>query len=765
MRKGVIRSGLGSGRSVTQLALATLRAAEMVRTLGGQGGNPLKALVAYFEPIMQDLDGTLFDPTVFADRVRAAYGWNFNHEAAEGFRYTFRTLKLLEPCRDGMGNPISEDGVPVDRVTASRTTNVESQREFERKIERIVAAFRDFVTKILPGRASYARSDDQIIDNLLSWILDLFNEGTAETEIEEAKEAENPTKDQDRYLVARFVSSSLKEGGDLANDLETIYLVGLVADLADEFKAPFRKTERTGVTVFLDSPVALDLLGTSGTIAAESARSIVSKLQSMGAKIEVLSQTRQELINTMFAVVKSETDARTGPTGEALMTGEVAEAYLWSIINDADNVLREFKVTVRSRMVDENAGSARSFTQNDYDQLYQEYFSRYPPMTVPSTRAKYERRCHHDTHAAKIVCRLRADDVHSDIFESRTFFLTRNRSFAVIAKNFCVRKEIIDDSCVGPFVTMHELAASLWLRTGMGAQNDMPRRQLLTSCARVLARNERVVGKARRAILSLRSNPSVDAERVRQLEAIIMQDRSMLMVSDRVRGAMESFGVDDINAVVQEYAKVEQTKGFTLAQSEVQAEYESLRAENVRLLDENVDLTASVDNITGVLRQTEEVNNERFNSLDVRIKEIESKDHDHFVKLIERVNGEVSSRRRAIQIVGILLVASLSALAAWKEVAFPLGLVDEPPTNKLNPLGWASVIAAIALSSGFLLGDLFLRTIGAEMRLDNLLFERWAMKRITLVAEDHEVSAYLEAHELRYERGKLAIDTALVPKT
>lgn len=742
---------------MTELALATLRAAEMVRTLGGKGGNPLIALVAYFEPIIQDLDGTVFDPPSFAERVRAAYGWNFNHEAAEGFRYTFRTLKLLEPCRDEAGNPISEDGVPVDKVTALRTTSIESRREFERKIGRIVAAFRDFLTRILPATASYTRTDDQIIDNLLSWILDLFDEDVAETAIDEGSEAENSAKDQDRYLVARFVSTSLKEGGDLASDLETIYLVGLVADLAEEFRAPFRKTERTRVTVFLDSPVALDLLGTSGKTAAESARSIIVKLQSMGAKVEVLSHTRQELINTMFAVVKSEPDERTGPTGEALMAGEVTEAYLWSIINDADNALREFKVTVRSRMVDESAGSVSFFKQGDYDQLYHEYFSRYPPMTIPSIRAKYERRCHHDTNAAKIVCRLRGEDVHSDIFEAQAFFLTRNRTFAAIAKRFCEGRGLIDDSCVGPFVTMHELAASLWLRTGMGAHNDMPRRQLLTSCARVLARNEHVVGKARRAILSLRSNQSIDAEQVRQLEAIIMQDRSMLMVSDRVRGAMQSFGVDDINAVVQEFAKAEQTKGFTLAQSEVQAEYESLREENARLLGENAELATSLENITGVLRRSEEDNSERLDSFEERMKGLESKEDAHFSRLIGRVNGEIFSRRRAIQIAGILLVVALSGLAAWKEVAFPLGLVDEPPTNRLNPLGWASVIAALALSSGFLLGDLFLRTIGAEMRLDNLLFERWAKNRITTLAEDHELSAHLEAHELRYDRGKLSV--------
>lgn len=354
---------------MASIVQATLRAAEMVRSLGGEGGNPLKALVAYFEPIFQDLEGQVFDATNFSDRVRQAYGWNFNKEAAEGFRATFRSLKYLELQRDQTGQPLSNDGVPVDRIRAPKSNkDAENEEKFGKIIDAIIESFRLFVSKIEIGSA-YQRTDEQITTNIVTWLLNTFDKNTLDYELEDEDDPGQLKKDQDRYLIARWVKDVISSGGAVTQGLEEIYCVGLLAELADEFNSPVRKVKKSDAIVFLDSPVALDLLGTSGLAPAESTRAIIGKLQELGMRVEVLHKTRQELVNTLFAVVKSDPDDRTGPTADALMSGEVEEAFLWSIINDPAHALKPFGVSVRSKIVDENVAASDFFNSSDYDKL------------------------------------------------------------------------------------------------------------------------------------------------------------------------------------------------------------------------------------------------------------------------------------------------------------------------------------------------------------------------------------------------------------
>src|SRR5207237_742600 len=145
----------------------------------------------------------------------------------------------------------------------------------ESRIDTITVAFRTFVTSL---GVDYKKSDSDLLDSILSFLLDLGG----------AWDADQPAKggvgvsqeelsDRDRYLVARFVQNCYAHDPALAKDLQWIGSVGLLAELAEDFGKPQSRVKRARLTVFLDSPVALDLLGTSGKHAASLTRSLVEK--------------------------------------------------------------------------------------------------------------------------------------------------------------------------------------------------------------------------------------------------------------------------------------------------------------------------------------------------------------------------------------------------------------------------------------------------------------------------------------------------------
>lgn len=291
---------------------------------------------------------------------------------------------------------------------------------------------------------------------------------------------------------------------------------------------------------------------------------------------------------------------------------------------------------------------------------------------------------------------------------------------------------------------MHEMAAALWLRTGMQNNEDFSRRQLLTSCARVLARNERVVGKARRAILSLKQEGEVDAERVRQLEAIIMQDRSMLMISDRVRGAMGSFGTDDLKAVVEEFAAAEREKGIALGQEEIAEEYEELKRENAELLEKNQVLTSNIERQIRDMEEDDTHRGREISGLQSRLDSIDRVDQERFEALIDEVNSRLRRRRIVLSALVLLFSGGLVVLAAMGQIASFTGFEGG------QLFRWGTLTAGLVVGGGFFVGDLTLRLFGVGEPIDRRLFGNWALRRVTEISSRRGLSHIVNQHSVRY---------------
>lgn len=122
--------------------------------------------------------------------------------------------------------------------------------------------------------------------------------------------------------------------------------------------------------------------------------------------------------------------------------------------------------------------------------------------------------------------RLREGKHSSDVFKCRYVFVTRNATFERVSRRYCLESHLINPVQTGPVIHLRELATLAWLRTGLGAAQEIPKAHMLATCDRVLrARSE--VQDAVAAKLQ-----EVTPEKLEQFELLIQDHRSIRRLAD-----------------------------------------------------------------------------------------------------------------------------------------------------------------------------------------------------------------------------------------
>lgn len=552
--------------------------------------------------------------------------------------------------------------------------------------------------------------------------------------------------DQGQYLVARFVSSIARTHQELFSELERVAAVGLLAELAQDFHKPTSRIRRTNITVYLDSPVALDLVGASGSETAAQIRGLTTALQKLGAKISLFDVSVREMSNSIRAILFKSPSERYGPTQEAILRGEIDEAFLSSVVSDPIVAFKPYGVKVQTLGFEGKLRADSYFTEYHYNSLHDEL------INLHQGRDDYELRCRHDAKAVALVMRLRRGHEHPDLFESSCFFLTRNRLFADIARRFCIRTQLLEDGCVGPFVKTHELAAALWLRTGLSDNEEIPKKQLLAGCARVLALRRPVVVQARRAILRLKNTLSLDPERARQMEAVLSQDRSMLLVSDRIRGGGQAIQEKDLLDIYSRVLQDEEQKGYYKGRADIIKDRDNLAAENSSLIDRLTHDRVRSDEVIASLQTT-------LDAIQTSLRREQEKKIARLGHLVEEMNNSIAGRRVLLLAILILLALAMFVVSLWREASGLLGFSLRSTRDGHIVYNWPLFISGCLPLSAALL-DQCMRVAGHERPVEKVLIEGWAKRRFVQLARERdlldELSPDLES-AVRYERGHIAI--------
>lgn len=537
------RTGVLGGQMVERLPARAIRVFAVLESYGdGENSDVLDSLLPFFEPVVAEFGGQSFDPEKCASRIRSEYHWNLTADVIEELIPRFRAKGWLEPSTWQGDKQLFK----VANFSSERPTN---QARATETLAKLVAEFRQFVEALSP-LTGVSLSDDALADGLVEWLV------TEDAYVEDALRDHATTSLQDpddniskrdnleraalssemRYLCARFVKYLFGESSPLVADLCKIASIGLLTEVVRDFNTPTSRISRTDVTVYLDAPVALDLLGVSGKAAADNVRALVTQLQSIGAVVRIFRTSVDELTYALKAVLQLPAPARFGPTADALRRNETSELFVKQVIRAPAPILREYSVQIDERKLEQYPNLHQHFSEERYEELFNriDWHSTIPPRE-------------HDATIATQIMRMRAGITSGDLFATRFVLVTRNARLAYNCRRICLDQDQMRAHVLGPAIHQRQLATAIWLRTGLQGQNEeIPRRYLLSACERVLELKPTVVTQVR-----LLAN-SLTEEKAQQLELLLTLDRSTQVLMDKTLGVSTVITPSNIELLVDD---------------------------------------------------------------------------------------------------------------------------------------------------------------------------------------------------------------------
>lgn len=509
----------------------------------GAGGkssqDPLGSLKPFFEPIVRDLAGEIFDPVTVADHLNDTYYWRIPSDVVEAMTPRFEEWGWLEQVLDG-----EKKAYLVSSSIESEGTDVAHGDVFAE----IKNQFSKFVITYFPERRE---TPDELVDLLIEWLVsvDGFSvdrltkhitairkdeSGKFITEVEPPPGSNSLTQEQ-IYICARFARHLFDKNDPLKETLCKFAQVGLLTEVVHDFASPSTKVENVSLVVYLDSPLALDALGMSGDAAKQSVSIVLDGLRQIGVTACVLRHSISELQASLKGVLGREIKDRTGATADAMKRGEITARQVAAVQAGTENFLAKINISVDERTLSSYPSSHKHFSH----EIYTELLSTYKGWQ------DNELACEHDATLVAVVMRRRGDIKAHDFLKSGHLAVSRNGAVIADAERLCLRHNLIARGQVPPVVHFRSLSTMAWLRTGFANGDKLSRSMLLASCNRILSLNPKLV------IQAIEKAKEHAADKVEDLEMLLSIERSSLALSDATYGDARVLGYKDIREIIQ----------------------------------------------------------------------------------------------------------------------------------------------------------------------------------------------------------------------
>jgi hypothetical protein len=510
---------------VSAVTVVTRRALRVYTALSAlQPGqlDVLDALLPFFEPVLEVMDGKLFEPRLFALGVQKLYRWRFTTDIATQLIPRLVKAGYLE---ERASSQRGRQAAYIVRFKAS--AGCEPIDEVLKEIIDEFEAFSPRLTDLL----HYTRTREELTDILIRFLvsLDAYNPTTFGTELARLrldeedtrilgalKEGGEPLPNDDRYMAARFVQYICEKRADAVPNLARLASIGLLTEVVEDFVKPVAIERRASLTIAIDGPLALDFLGCSGTAIKNDVQVIFDALRSIGCKLVVFPVTCSEIRRNLTSMLVLPDTRRHGPTHQAMVKGEVTREYVQAVANDPERALEQAQISVLSVDLNYRPDTIRFFTKEQYE----DYFSS---ITWVSDVAPRE----HDATCLALSMRLRAGRHRGDIFQCGFIFATRNPRFVQHSRQYCLSSKLLYETQENAVIHQRELATVAWLRTGLGVAERIPRGQLMAACDRVL----RVRTEVRDAVAERLKQFTPD--KIEQFELLIRDHRSLRRLADQ----------------------------------------------------------------------------------------------------------------------------------------------------------------------------------------------------------------------------------------
>lgn len=496
-----------------------------------ENSDVIDALCYFFVPILDKISSNPVTGSFLAKAGGLVYGWNLTESVGDVFLERLVARGFIAVEGDGQDKRYIAQASP-EMSNSIGATIQQAFDEVTEKFEKFDLISSDLIYRNLTKE----ELGDMLVRFLIS--LDAYSNESIAVELKGAarnddldvlKELESDVSVLNRaetHVCARFVQQLSKDNPDLSENLGLFVSAGLLAELVEDFRKPTAVETNSSTIFYLDGPMLLGLIGTSGEARQIEARTIVDALKSIGCRIQTLSESCREAERVLSAYMKSSPSDRHGQTHTAVMNGEVGRDFVQIVLSDVEAAAIQFGVEVREYQL-HSFPNQHKFFNHDRNLDIDSYLGWPNPLARE-----------HDAYAVTTIMRMRQGKHNNDPLKNSHVFISSNARLVSRARDYCIQSQLIRENQCGPVVDTRDLATIAWLRTGFEDSKKLPISHMLAQCERVLRVRKDVVDAARAQV------EKFTPEKKEQFELLLQSNRAVSFLMDSAGGSPTTFDVE-----------------------------------------------------------------------------------------------------------------------------------------------------------------------------------------------------------------------------
>jgi len=504
----------------------------------------LSGLLPFFEPLLMEQDGKIFDQSKLMRDIEANTHWHLTTDIVDQIVQRMVRAHWLTRDRSTQEKIIYTVTLPEGERRLDRSQAVEG-------LDRVILQFQSFL-KTLPIRTSIAANSEELKELLLQWLVD----SVADMEVSNPSQT-GPTPDAEvkrksalkipdtaNYLFARFTVWLNSENPPVAKLLTEIAGAVILTEVILHFRnPPALGRRRLGLQVFIDGPIIMDYLGLSGPVAKESAAYTIDKLRELGCGIACFTHSRDEVKEILSSVLK-EPSGRTGQrTVDAINRGDISIGDVTATFSVLERKLKDAGVEIVMTALGTLSNVKEFFPDELVTKTGQRLGLQRPDEHGP---ARVSVRDERDSRSVALVMRKRQGYRTSDLFESKVVMLSQNYRLCRIARETCRDNELLSQWDIGPIVHRSDAAGALFLVVGATDRENITRTELLGTCMDVMRLRPKIVEDVKKQLANLKTRMTVE-----QLDAALTDPHCAVALMDATIGVNRVVDRSNVEEVVE----------------------------------------------------------------------------------------------------------------------------------------------------------------------------------------------------------------------
>jgi hypothetical protein len=449
--------------------------------------SPEDALIPFVLPAIAGHAGEFYSPADVAKQLEPIFGSELVLPFAESLTEPLARNGYLEYSA---GGPEGAIYIYTDKTAEIPVEASASRADHDLKL--VIGALREYLdatTTLKPVRISETELRDGFVDWITTSDVPSAPDSSSPSEPSPtAVPAGRPTGDlQFEILFSSFVRWACRERPLVFEKIQTFAELGLVIDLVSEIRVPTRRVKTVDLSVVLDSPVLMELLGLKGPLLQASARRLLELCKQFHVNVMTLTHLVQEMADVCAYVLDHSVHGGPGSIQEAIRTYPSVIEMVRKVCRSPDAQIKAFGIKIAQWTQVADKRSEALFGQDDIDRFVGEL--GYGGADIVARR---------DAWSLAYAVRRQNETYSSALYEAKCVVVTRNQRMVIAARRFLREKKgVYPNYAALPVIELRHFSTQFLLFFGTGAANKVVRAELIASCDRIVRASPGLINKVR----------------------------------------------------------------------------------------------------------------------------------------------------------------------------------------------------------------------------------------------------------------------------